>query len=226
MTAQTVQHTDKLRTRVFSAQKVHTLLIAQPELSGPIARELAEAYPEVLNLSSFPSAEQALREEITGVPDVLLVSVSLLGVSGISAIPILKRRWPSASVIVIDDILDEANIVESIRIGASGYLLADNLQSELGWSVLAAARGEFPVSPKVSAVIAACIRKGAVASTHRKKLTEKEISILTLLAKGCSYREVGASLNLSLNTVRNYIRTIYEKLDVNTKFDALDRAFI
>jgi len=197
------------------------VLIGPESLTSHIRRQASEYDRHLSLVDIFDSAESALSQDSGGTPDVFFLAVALPGVSGIDALHLLRRRWPSAGFVVVDDKPSEARVVEAVLAGASGYISMASARESFYAHALAANRGEFPTSPDVAAVLAARVRRDAPAS--RSRLTVRELSVLTLLAKGLSYKQIADSLKLSINTVRNYVRNIYEKVGARSKNEAIER---
>jgi DNA-binding NarL/FixJ family response regulator len=160
-------------------------------------------------------------------PDVLLVDLQLPDGNGIDLIREAVRRVPDCDVMVVTIFGDERHVLDSIEAGATGYLLKDLPPAELVEQIRVLHAGGSPVSP----IIARQLLTRFAASTEPRSadaesplLSEQETRVLTLSAKGFSYDEIAALMQVSRHTVQTYVKRSYRKLQVNSKVDALDEA--
>jgi DNA-binding NarL/FixJ family response regulator len=170
------------------------------------------------------SVEEALRASWDGPTDVLLLDINLPGVSGSQGVRLLRERWPSTEVLMLTVYADEDKVFESICNGAVGYLLKKTPPARLLDAIREAASGGAPMSPEVARRVVMLFRRTAPAGAETELLTPQELRLLQLLADGHSYKAAAARLDISVNTVRTYIRTVYDKLHVHTKSEAVSKA--
>jgi DNA-binding NarL/FixJ family response regulator len=170
--------------------------------------------------SAFPSTEHALRELPKRPPDVLLVDINLPGRSGIECVAEMKSIHPKLNVLMLTTYEDTENIFDSLRAGASGYLLKRARASEIITAIKDVADGGSPMT--------AAIARKVVQHFHAAKpareiatLTPREHEILTLLADGLHYKEIADKLSISTGTVRVHLHTIYGKLHVQSRTEAV-----
>src|SRR5262245_3974976 len=168
--------------------------------------------------------EQALEQMSASRPDAIFVDIGLPGMSGIDGIRLLKDRFPAAALLVLSVYDDDDRIFRALCAGACGYLLKKTPPARLLESVTDALSGGAPMSPEVARRVVNLFRKIAPPPGVPHDLTPHEIRLLKLLVNGHSYKTAGAELNVSINTVRSYIRNIYEKLQVHSKSEAVAKA--
>ncbi|HEY1251432.1 MAG TPA: response regulator transcription factor [Thermoanaerobaculia bacterium] len=174
-------------------------------------------------VGAYPSMEQALPALGASPCDVLLLDIGLPGVSGIEALPGLREQFPETHVLMLTVYEDEDRVFESLCSGASGYLLKKTPPDQIVQAVRQARLGGAPLSPEVASRIVRVFRSRH-AGPRQSPLTAQESNLLRLLADGHSYQSAAERLEISINTVRDHVRSIYEKLHVHSKSAAVSRA--
>jgi DNA-binding NarL/FixJ family response regulator len=165
-------------------------------------------------------------------PDVLLVDLQLPDGNGIDLIREATRRIPACDVMVVTIFGDERHVLDSIEAGATGYLLKDLAPQELVEQIRILRAGGSPISPIIARQLLTRFsaqmpapKSGAVEQALDKSpLSEQEIKVLTLSAKGFSYDEIAGLMQVSRHTVQTYVKRSYVKLQVNSKVEALSEA--
>jgi DNA-binding NarL/FixJ family response regulator len=170
----------------------------------------------------YPSAETAI--ERMPPADVVLLDIGLPGKSGIETLPDLKAKHPGAQVIMLTGLDDDDSIFEAILAGANGYMLKKTPPARLLQAIEEAAAGGMPMAPFVARKAIELFRKFVPAGSPEADLTLREREILALLVDGLGYAHIAERLFISLDTVRNHIRHIYEKLQVHSKSQAVAKA--
>ncbi len=187
-------------------------------------RLLVDGTPGYRCLAAFASLEQVLAARGGEPPDVVLLDIMLPGEPGSRGVAALRERWPGAAVLMLTAFEDEDKIFESLCNGATGYLLKRTPPARLLEAVREARDGGAPMSPEIARKVVELFRRTAPPVALQEALTPQEVQLLRLLAEGCSYQTAGGQLGISINTVRNYIRNVYEKLQVHTKSAAVSKA--
>jgi DNA-binding NarL/FixJ family response regulator len=176
-------------------------------------------------VSDFGSAEIALAEMPKNVPDFVLMDINLPGKSGIDCTRELKRRFPQIEIVMLTMFDDRDNLFEALRAGASGYLLKRTTPAALLEALKELKVGGSPMSPQIARQVVQFFRKNEpaaeTASMGVEKLSARENEILRCLAEGRQYKEIADQLQLSMDTVRTYIRRTYEKLHVHSRTEAV-----
>jgi DNA-binding NarL/FixJ family response regulator len=163
---------------------------------------------------------EAVRLAETLEPDVILMDLRMPGVDGVSAIRQLKARGDAARVLVLTTYDTDTDVLPAIEAGATGYLLKDAPRDELLRAVRSAARGESVLSPSVATRLMTQLRAPA-----REPLSQRELEVLSLIARGKSNREAAQALFISEATVKTHLLHIYAKLDVNDRAAAVATAY-
>ena len=174
-------------------------------------------------LTTFRSVEDALRS--TGdAPDVLLLDIDLPGMPGSDGVRLLKQKYSSVEILMLTVYAEEDKVFESICNGACGYLLKETPPAKLLESIGEAHHGGSPMSPEIARKVVRLFQKTGPPEKIDGRLTPQETRLLKLLVEGYSYQGAADRLNISVNTVRDYIRSIYDKLHVHSRSQAVAKA--
>ena len=174
-------------------------------------------------LGAYPSGESALVGIPRDKPDVALVDINLPGISGIECVAKLKSKLPDLRVLMLTTYEEDDLIFNSLRAGASGYLLKDASPSELIHAIEQIHAGGAPMSMQIARKVVEHFHRISQPSSDVERLTRREQELLALLAKGYYYKEIAEQLGITLNTVRTHVHSIYEKLHVQTRTEATAR---
>ncbi|HZE89684.1 MAG TPA: response regulator transcription factor [Verrucomicrobiae bacterium] len=173
---------------------------------------------------TFGSVEQALASLPAYPPDVLLLDIHLPGMLGSQGVRLLREKLPAMQVLMLTVFAEEDKIFESICNGACGYLLKNTPPSRLVEAIREAHEGGSPMSPEIARKVVTLFQSTHAPSREDERLTPHEVRLLKLLSEGHSYQSAGGQLGVTVNTVRNYIRSIYGKLHVHSKSEAVTKA--
>lgn len=207
------------------------VLIVEDDAVTRRALSLAiEAEPALKLLAAFDSVKPALEWLATEQADVLLTDLGLPDGSGLDIIRACAKRHPNCDIMVVTVSSDEASVLACIEAGASGYVLKDAGSMDVARAVLDLRAGGAPMSPAIARMVLARVR-----STKRKAapapggdipgLTKREAAILDLIARGDSYGDVAKMLSVSVGTVQTHIKSIYGKLAVHSRGEAVFEAY-
>lgn len=156
-------------------------------------------------------------------PDMILLDLNMEGVDGLEALPLLKKEIPEACVLMLTVSEDANDLVEALKLGASGYLLK-NIDTEfLLDSIRRAANGESVMSPQMAANLANAIRsekKMAEEKADVPHLSPRESQIIQLIAKGSSNKEIARNLDIAESTVKIHVQGILRKLNLTSRVQA------
>ena len=174
---------------------------------------------------SYHSMEEALEQIRRNVPDVVLSDIGLPGMDGIAGIKILKERYPQMQILMLTIYDDDERIFDALCAGANGYLLKRTPPGQLLDNLRETAQGGAPMSPEVAARVIKIFRDVRPPAKADYDLNPIETRLLKLLVTGHNYNTAAKELKQNINTVKFYIKRIYEKLQVHSKAEAVAKAF-
>jgi two-component system NarL family response regulator len=186
-----------------------------------------EAGLELVGEASDGAAAVALASEVA--PDVVLMDIRMPKMTGIEAARRMKEGAPSAKIVILTISDEDDDLFEAIRAGASGYLLKDIPLDELADSVRAVHGGQSLINPSMAGKLltefATLARRDADEGPPKHapapKLTDREMEVLRLVARGMNNRDIAKELFISENTVKNHVRNILEKLQIHSRMEAV-----
>lgn len=187
--------------------------------------KLINRSPGFLCVATCPSAEEALVGLPARQPDVVLMDIVLPGMSGINCIPALKEMLPRMQVMMLTVFEDHDRIVESLKAGATGYLLKKTAPRQLLQSIRDLHAGGSPMSNQIARRIVEEFQKPPQPNAPVAGLSQRENEVLEKLAQGFMYREIAEDMEISVDTVRTHVRNIYSKLEVRTRTEALNKVY-
>ena len=168
-----------------------------------------------------PNAEAARPALLAARPDIVLMDIDLPGASGIECVRHLKPHLPQTQFVMITVYDDAENIYEALAAGAIGYLLKRAVPTELIPSLRDVLAGGSPMTSSVARKVVLSFQPARRGAPEIEQLSERERQVLQLLAQGLFYKEIADGLSVSENTVRSFIRRIYEKLHVRSRMAAV-----
>jgi DNA-binding NarL/FixJ family response regulator len=168
------------------------------------------------------NAQDALQQAIQHKPDVVIMDIRLPGRSGIEATQEIIKNLPETKVIVLTSYAEDALLFDAILAGASGYVLKQIGSGELVQALERVGRGESLLDPAVTQKVFDRVRKTAreAQGTAFAALTERELQVLALIAEGKTNKEIAEKVFLSEKTIRNYVSSILDKLNVANRAEA------
>ena len=172
----------------------------------------------------YRSAEEALEKIEHNQPDAVLMDIGLPGMSGIQALQLLKERYPKMLLLMLTVYDDDERIFDAMCAGASGYLLKKTPPAKLLESLREAVAGGAPMSPEVARRVIALFREIRPPERANYDLTPHETRLLKLFVEGHNYKTAAAELGVTVHTVSFHLRSIYDKLQVHSKSEAVAKA--
>jgi DNA-binding NarL/FixJ family response regulator len=169
----------------------------------------------------YPDAETALKEIPRRPPDVVLMDINLPGMNGVECVRQLKAAVPSVQVLMLTVYEDSESLFKSLKAGASGYLLKRTASARLLEAIRDVHDGGAPMTPQLARRVVQFFTRPEEGDASVAKLTPGEKEFLDQLAKGYAYKEIADRMNISIDTVRSYVRTVYEKLHVHSRTEAV-----
>jgi len=204
----------------------------EPDVLATIVRVIG-ANPRLKLVRSCTTALDMMRWLAKNPVNVLLVDLGLPDRPGTEVIQLCRSLQPDCVVMVLSIFGDAIHMVQAFEAGARGYLLKDGTEDELARHVLDLRAGGSPMSPLIASQLLSrwqeAARKPALPKVVPKgqpaeALSRRELEVLQLVSRGCTYQETGDHLGITLTTVQAHVRNIYAKLDVHNKAEALFEA--
>lgn len=176
-------------------------------------------------LGAFKNCSNIAFEVSSYKPDVILMDIDMPGVNGIQGLKIVRQQNPTVSILMLTVFDDNKNIFEALQNGANGYILKKTPPVKLLEYIQEAATGGAPMTASVAAQVLKMFSQISLPADNYYNLSEREKEVLQLLVKGYSYKMITAEMFIAMDTVRSHIKKIYEKLHVNSKSEAVAKAF-
>ncbi len=219
---------DIFRSRTHNHRQMNPIAVAVVEDHPDLRRSLGlilAATPGYSCAGSYEQCEELLDELAHIDLQVILMDIGLPGMSGIEGIRRVKAVRPDIKILVQTIYEDDENVFGAICAGADGYVLKKSPPIELLQAIDQAVEGGVPMSPSVARNVITMFRAFAPKQEQNLDLTPREHELLKSLADGLDYKQLADRHFISIDTVRNHIRHIYEKLHVHSKSEAVARAF-
>lgn len=175
-------------------------------------------------LATFADAEKAADELPAWQPDIIIMDINLPGMNGIECIKKVKLQCPASQFIMFTIYEDDEKVFEALTAGASGYLLKKTPLGKITDSLLELHSGGSPMSTQIARKVISRLQNDKP-SAEIKVLSPRENEVLQLLAKGLLYKEIADKLLIATDTVRQHIHRIYEKLHVQNRTEAINKAY-
>ena len=189
-------------------------------------REFLEEEGDIAVVAEAGDGEQAMALVAAHQPDVAVLDIQMPGLSGIEVTRRIKAQFPDVRVLVLTAYDDDPYIFALLQAGASGYILKTADSSELVRAVRAVHRGESALDPAVAQKVVQQLTSGRPlgAGSAVEVLTDREVEVLRLAAKGLTNKAIGQKLIISDRTVQGHLANIYGKLNVNSRTEAVTEA--
>ena len=206
--------------------------------NNPIAIAIVEDHPDLRSslslvieatsgyscVGEYERCEDLIDDLGKARPDVILMDIGLPGISGIEGVRRVKQKRPGIRILMLTIYEDDAQVFQAICAGADGYLLKKSTPAEILQSIDHVIDGGSPITSSIANKVLRMFRDYAPRSETSGDLTPREYEILAALVDGLDYKQIAQRLFISLDTVRNHIRHIYEKLQVHSKSEAVAKA--
>jgi len=175
-------------------------------------------------LANFDDAEKATEELPAWQPDIVIMDINLPGMNGIECIKQVKDHCPNTQFIMFTIYEDDEKVFEALNAGASGYLLKKTALGKISESLLELHAGGSPMSTQIARKVINQLRSNKNTG-DLSMLSPREFEIINYLATGLLYKEIAEKIGTTTGTVRQHIHRIYDKLHVQNRTEALNKAF-
>ncbi len=203
------------------AERISVLIVDDHEMVRRGAESYLDAQPDIWVVGEAESGEQALSVAEETAPDVVVMDLVMPGMDGVEATRLLKKASPRTQVIVLTSFHDDQHVFPALKAGAFSYLLKDVKAADLAEAIRRAARGEATLHPRVAERVIAEFRGGSLDKRNLfVDLSERELEVLRLIAKGQSNAEIAENLFVSVGTVKGHVSNILSKLHLADRTQA------
>jgi DNA-binding NarL/FixJ family response regulator len=207
-----------------TSEPIRVIIVEDDQATREGLALLIAGTPGYQCVGKFRSVEEALRSIEHLTPNVLLLDIRLPGIPGSEGVGLLKERCPSVQILMLTINADDDSVFESICRGACGYLLKNTTPARLLEAISETHHGGAPMSPEIARKVVTLFQKTGPPQKIDERLTPQETRLLKLMVEGKTYQGAADELRISIHTARNYIRSIYDKLHVHSKSEAVTKA--
>jgi len=201
-----------------------TIVEDDPEICQAL-QKVIDSSEDLSCVAIFDDAESFTARFMDLNTDVVLMDINLPGNSGIQTVARLKSRRPEVQFMMCTVFNDSDKIFDSLCSGATGYILKSEEPSEIINAIKEIRNGGSPMSAQIARCVVKSFQQRQNNTDAIDQLSNREWELLNLLDKGFRYKEIADQLSLSFETIRTYIRDIYDKLQVHSRTDALNKVF-
>jgi two-component system NarL family response regulator len=210
------------------AEPIRTMIVDDHALFRRGLEMVLDEEPDIELVGQASDGAEAVEKAAESLPDIVLMDIRMPRSSGIEACRAMKEAAPSAKIVILTISDEEEDLFEAIRAGASGYLLKDIPLDEVADTVRAVHGGQSLINPSMAgklltefATLARRDDEERVQEVPAPRLTEREMQVLKLIARGMNNRDIAKELFISENTVKNHVRNILEKLQIHSRMEAV-----
>jgi two-component system NarL family response regulator len=212
----------------LQAEPIRAMIVDDHALFRRGLEMVLDTEPDIELVGQASDGTEAVEKAAESLPDVVLMDIRMPRSSGIEACRAMKEAAPSAKIVILTISDEEEDLFEAIRAGASGYLLKDIPLDEVADAVRAVHGGQSLINPSMAgklltefATLAKRDNEERAQEVPAPRLTEREMQVLKLVARGMNNRDIAKELFISENTVKNHVRNILEKLQIHSRMEAV-----
>jgi two-component system, NarL family, response regulator LiaR len=180
--------------------------------------------PSMQLCGSFPDCSGVIENCTTDKPDIILMDIDMPGISGIQATALVKEKFPEINIMMLTVYEDRDKVFEALCAGATGYLLKKSTSVQIIEAVTELYSGGSPMSGEIARKVLEFFSKPIVNKNNEYALSKREFDIIRCLVNGNSYKMIADACCISIGTVRSHINSVYKKLQVNSKSEAVIKA--
>ncbi len=211
----------RVSARLDDSMPIKVAIVDDDEGIRASLAALIRRAPSLRLAGDYPDAESALKDIPRRPPDVVLMDINLPGIKGVECVRQLKATVPEVQFLMLTVYEDSDSLFNSLKAGASGYLLKRTAASRLLQAIRDVHGGGSPMTPQLARRVVQYFSRPAAGESPVSRLTPGEREFLDQLASGYAYKEIAGRMDISIDTVRSYVRAVYEKLHVHSRTEAV-----
>jgi two-component system, NarL family, response regulator LiaR len=173
---------------------------------------------------SFPDCSSVIENCLENKPDIILMDIDMPGISGIEATALVKAKFPEINIMILTVYEDRDKVFSAMCAGATGYLLKKSTAVQIIEAINELNQGGSPMSGEIARKVLEFFSNPAINKNNEYALSKREFDIIKCLVNGDSYKMIAEACFISIGTVRSHINSIYKKLQVNSKSEAVIKA--
>lgn len=201
--------------------QITTISIIEDDIKyGLLLKKLIEFEKDLVCTAIYTNLKSSLNDLASNTPDVVLLDIQLPDGLGSEYIQVLKKVSPETLFVMCTSFDDEDYIFDSLKNGASGYLIKSDTPEQIIQAIRDVLHGGAPMSSTIAKKV---VQYFQVQTKQLQELTPKENELLGLLAQGLYYKEIATKMSISIDTVKKHASTIYKKLEVSNRTEAINR---
>jgi len=198
---------------------IRVVIVEDDEIIRESFVSLINSSEKYLCIADYDTCEAALKNLTNDSPQIILMDIGLPGISGIEGIRRIKKVYSKVEIIVVTVHYEDEKVFDALCAGASGYLTKNITPAKLLDSLGEVIKGGAPMSTNIAKMVIRSFQRST-----ESPLTNRETEVLQQLARGKSYTMIADDLHINKETVRSHIKNIYQKLNVSSKSEALEKA--
>lgn len=202
------------------SEQIRVIIVDDHPIVRKGLRTLISSEPDMSIIGEASNGAEAIDLALTTPSDVILMDLVMSPISGVEAISRIKASHPAARILVLTSFADDDKVFPAIKAGASGYILKDIPPEELLTAIRDVAAGESFLHPTIAARLMREINQTTSPPDDSEPLTERELEVLRLIARGLTNQEIALELNVSERTITTHISNILDKLHLANRTQA------
>ena len=202
------------------SKPIQVLLVDDHEMVRQGLGIFLNASPDITVVGQAQNGLEAIQRVQENPPDVVLMDLIMPELDGVEATRRIKALFPEVEIIALTSYVDEAKVVDALAAGVAGYVMKDVKPAELVRAICAAAQGEMYLSPVAARLLAKRVSPAKSPEPSPEVLTERELDVIRLIARGLSNQDIAKDLNISAKTVKTHISAILQKLNLTSRTQA------
>lgn len=205
--------------------KIRVVIVEDDHDIRSLLETILGSEPDMEVMRSYSSGDNFLKALDHVQCDVVMMDINMPGKSGIECVAEAKAKKPELQFLISTVFENPAYIFQALCAGATGYLVKNTTSDKIIAAVREIVAGGSPMSSQIARLVVSSFAGKQMNAIHTDQLTTREKEILDLLAKGLMYKEIAAEKEISTETVRKHVRNIYEKLQVTTRMEAINKVY-